>query len=58
MTKAQVEVITSVQRRRHWSRMEKERIVAGRWSPARLPLRLHVQLDPCQPIVPLAPTAL
>ncbi len=29
MTKAQVEVITSVQRRRHWSREEKERIVAA-----------------------------
>lgn len=29
MTKAQVEVITSVQRRRHWSRAEKERIVAA-----------------------------
>jgi transposase len=29
MTKAQVEVITSVQRRRRWSRAEKERIVAA-----------------------------
>ena len=29
MTKAPVEVITSVQRRRHWSRVEKERIVAA-----------------------------
>jgi hypothetical protein len=29
MTKPQVEVITSVQRRRRWSREEKERIVAG-----------------------------
>ena len=28
MTKTQVEVITSVQRRRRWSRAEKERIVA------------------------------
>jgi hypothetical protein len=34
MTKTQVEVITSVQRRRHWSRAEKERIVAAPWSPA------------------------
>jgi transposase len=29
MTKAQVEVITSEQRRRRWSRAEKERIVAA-----------------------------
>jgi hypothetical protein len=29
MTKTQVEAITSVQRRRRWSRAEKERIVAA-----------------------------
>jgi transposase len=33
MTKAQVEVITSVQRRRHWPRREKERIVAEAMEP-------------------------
>ena len=33
MTKAQVEVITSVQRRRRWSRAEKERIVASAMEP-------------------------
>lgn len=33
MTKAQVEVITSVQRRRHWSRAQKERIVAAALEP-------------------------
>ena len=33
MTKAQVEVITSVQRRRHWSQAEKERIVAAAMEP-------------------------
>jgi len=33
MTKAQVEVITSVQRRRQWSRAEKERIVAAAMEP-------------------------
>ena len=33
MTKAKVEVITSVQRRRHWSRAEKERIVAAAMEP-------------------------
>jgi transposase len=33
MTKTQVEVITSVQRRRRWSRAEKERIVAGALEP-------------------------
>lgn len=33
MTKAQVEVITSVQRRRRWSRAEKERIVGASLEP-------------------------
>ena len=33
MTKGPVEVITSVQRRRHWSRAEKERIVAAAIEP-------------------------
>ena len=33
MTKAQVEVITSVQRRRRWSLAEKERIVAAAIEP-------------------------
>lgn len=33
MTKAQVEVITSVQRRRRWSRAEKERVVAAALEP-------------------------
>ncbi len=33
MTKAQVGVITSVQRRRYWSRVEKERIVAAAMEP-------------------------
>src|SRR5258707_15532530 len=33
MTKTQVEVITSVRRRRRWSRAEKERIVAAAIEP-------------------------
>jgi transposase len=33
MTKTQVEVITSVQRRRRWSRAEKEQIVAAAIAP-------------------------
>jgi transposase len=33
MTKQQVEVITSVERRRRWSRAEKERIVAAALEP-------------------------
>ena len=33
MTKAEVEVITSERRRRHWSRAEKERIVAAALEP-------------------------
>jgi transposase len=34
MTKTQVEVVTSVQRRRHWPRAEKERIVAAAMEPS------------------------
>lgn len=33
MTKTQVEVITSIERRRRWSRAEKERIVAASLEP-------------------------
>src|ERR1700726_3712962 len=33
MTRSQVEVLTSVQRRRRWSRTEKERIVAAALEP-------------------------
>ena len=33
MTKTQVEVITPVQRRRRWSRAEKERLVAAALEP-------------------------
>jgi transposase len=33
LTKTQVEVITSVQRRRRWSRAEKEQIVAAAMEP-------------------------
>jgi transposase len=33
MTKAEVEVITSERRRRHWSRAEKERVVAAALEP-------------------------
>jgi transposase len=33
MTKTQVEVVTSVQRRRRWSRADKERIVAASLEP-------------------------
>jgi transposase-like protein len=35
MTIARVEVIISVQRRRSWSRAEKERLVAARFEPGR-----------------------
>jgi transposase len=34
MTMPQVEVITSVERRRRWSRAEKERLVAACFEPA------------------------
>jgi transposase-like protein len=33
MTKTEIEVITSVERRRRWSRAEKERIVAAALEP-------------------------
>ena len=33
MTKAQVEVVTSVERRRHWTTVEKERLVAATLEP-------------------------
>src|SRR5712671_450945 len=38
MTKTQVEVITSVERRRRWSRSEKERIVAAALEPGAIAL--------------------
>jgi transposase len=37
MTKTQVEVITSVRRRRRWSRAEKEQIVAAVIEPGAVP---------------------
>ena len=58
MTKTQVEVITSVQRRRSWSRSEKERIVTaararrGRFGGG------PGGWDPCQPVISLAPATL
>ncbi|WP_164841743.1 hypothetical protein [Sinorhizobium meliloti] len=36
MTKHQIEVITSVERRRRWSREEKERLVAATLEPAQV----------------------
>ena len=54
MTKAQVEVITSGQRRRYWSRAEKERIVAVAMEPSAVASEVAVSWDPYQPIVPLA----
>ena len=52
MTKTQVEVITSVQRRRSWSRAEKERIVAAAMEPGAGGWPRG--WDPYQPIVSLA----
>ena len=40
MTKTQVEVITLVQRRRSWSRAEKERIVAAAMEPGAVALEV------------------
>ena len=44
MTKTQVEVITSVQRRRSWSRAEKERIVAAAMEPGAVASRSPARL--------------
>ena len=44
MTKAQVEVITSVQRRRRWSRAEKERIVAAAMEAGAVASEVAVEL--------------
>jgi hypothetical protein len=58
MTKA-VEVITSVQRRRRWSRAEKERIVAAALEPGASASEVARAAGiPREPIVPMAPAAL
>ena len=44
MTKAQVEVITSVQRRRRWSSAEKDGQLPLRWNLVRLHPQLPVRL--------------
>jgi transposase-like protein len=56
MTKTQVEVITSVQRRRRWSRAEKERIVAAALEPAFGGCARS--RDAHEPAIPVAATAL
>ena len=43
MTKTQLEVITSVQRRRRWSRAEKERIVAAALEPGVVASKLRAK---------------
>ena len=55
MTKTQVEVTTSVERRRRWSRAEKERIVAASMEPGAV---VSAVAHPCEPAVPLATGAL
>ena len=57
MTKA-VEVITSVQRRRRWSRAEKERMVAATMEPGEGLRSCASGRDLFEPTVSLAPTAL
>jgi transposase-like protein len=46
MTKA-VEVITSVQRRRHWPRAEKERIVAAAMEPGAVASEVTRRIKRC-----------
>ena len=57
MTK-QIEVITSVERRRRWSREEKERLVAATLEPGRSFGNRAVGRHPCQPAFPVAQAAL
>ena len=57
MTKTQVEVITSVQRRRRWSRAEKERIVAAAMEPGAVASDLRGR-GSRKSVVPLAAAAL
>ena len=58
MTKTQVEVITLVQRRRSWSRAEKERIVAAAMEPGAVASEVARAAGiSYQPVVSLAPTA-
>ena len=59
MTKTQVEVITSVQRRRRWSRAEKERIVAAAIEPGAVASEVARAAGIArQPVVSLAAAAL
>ena len=51
MTKTQVEVITSVQRRRRWSRAEKERIVAAALEPGVVASEVARSWDTCEPAI-------
>ena len=57
MTKTQVEVITSVQRRRSWPRARRSGLLLRRWSRARRFGGCPRGWDPYQPIVSLAPAA-
>jgi transposase len=58
MTKNQVEVITSVQRRRRWPISEKERIVAAALEPGAVASEVARAADSRQPIIPMATAAL
>ena len=59
MTKTQVEVITSVQRRHRWSRAEKERMVAAAIEPGAVASEVvPFGWDSRKPIVPMAAGAL
>jgi len=49
MTKTQVEVITSEQRRRHWSPAEKERVVAA----VRIPIDVAQDSEMISPTIPI-----
>lgn len=57
MTK-QVEVITSMQRRRRWPRAEKERIVAAALEPGAVASEVARSAGVHEPAVSLAPAAL
>ncbi|MBX5230679.1 transposase, partial [Rhizobium sp. NLR9b] len=58
MTKHQIEVITSVERRRRWSQEDKERLVAACLEPGAVLSEIARSAGTCQPALPLAQGAL
>lgn len=58
MTKHQIEVITSVERRRRWSREEQERLVGATFEPGKCFGACAIGRHSCEPAFPVAQRAL